>query len=103
MSELFIFNCAIMASRDGADGTAAGCGVGGRGVGIQVPVGARFFSASRHPDRFRGPLSLISNGFQGYFSRGVKLTTHLQLVPRSRIHIHSPIRLHGVDNFTFFH
>jgi hypothetical protein len=46
----------------------------------------------------------------------VKLTTHLQEVPRSRkcgsIHIHSPIRLHGVvlnyvvkhrDNFTFLH
>jgi hypothetical protein len=34
----------------------------------------------------------------GYSSSGVKLTTHLHLVPRSRmveLYMHSPIRLHG--------
>jgi hypothetical protein len=35
----------------------------------------------------------------GAISSGVKLTTHLHLVPRSRmmeLHLHSPIRLHGI-------
>jgi hypothetical protein len=30
--------------------------------GVQVPVGARFFSSPRHPDQFWGPPSLLSNG-----------------------------------------
>jgi hypothetical protein len=46
---------------------------------------------------------------QDYSGRGVKLTTHLHPVPRSRmvdIYFHSPIYIHGVlfkhrDNFTF--
>jgi hypothetical protein len=46
-----------------------------------------------YPHRFWGPPSLLSNGYWG-----LKLTTHLQLVPTSRIskYIHSPIRLHAV-------
>jgi hypothetical protein len=41
------------------------------------------------PDRMWGSLSLLSNGSRGFVSwllsgRGVKLTTHLQLVPRTR-------------------
>jgi hypothetical protein len=48
---------------------------------------------------------LLSNGYWGIFlwgesGRGVKLTTHLQLVQRLRIRvdiqIHSTIRVHGV-------
>jgi hypothetical protein len=41
-----------------------------------------------------GPPSLLYNGY-----RGVKLTTNLHLVPRSRmveLYLHSPIRLLGV-------
>jgi hypothetical protein len=55
-----------------AVGIATGHGLDGRGLGIRVPVGVRFFSSARRPDRFRGqPIG-----------RGVKLTIHLQLVPR---------------------
>jgi hypothetical protein len=60
-------------SRDIAVGIATGYGLDDRGVGIRVPVESRIFSSPRRPDRFWGP-----------HSRGVKLTTHLQLVPRSK-------------------
>jgi hypothetical protein len=62
-------------------------GLDGRGVGVRVPVGSRIFSSPRRPDRFWGPPSLLSIGYRGSFA-GVKrpgLTTHPQLVPRSRI------------------
>jgi hypothetical protein len=90
---------------DGAVGIATGYGLDGRGVAVRVPVGARF-----PPGRFWGPPSLISNGYGGLFTwgysgRGVKMTIHLQLVPRLRIResMHPlPIRLHGiVHNFTY--
>jgi hypothetical protein len=50
----------------------------------------RFFFSPRCPGRFWGPSSLLTNGYPGLFPRGlsvrgVKLTTCLQLVPRSRI------------------
>jgi hypothetical protein len=49
-------------------------------------------------------LSLLSNGYRRFFprensGRGVKLTTHLDVVLRSRmmkVYLHSPIRLHIV-------
>jgi len=37
-----------------------------------------------HSDRFWGPPSLLSDSYQGLF-RGVKLTTHRHLMPRSRM------------------
>jgi hypothetical protein len=50
------------------------------------------------------PASLLSNGYWGLFNRGlsgrgVNLTTHLHLVPRSRmveLYLHSPVCLHGI-------
>jgi hypothetical protein len=91
-------------SRDSVVGIATGYGLDDRGVGVRVPVRSRIFSSPRHPERFWGPPNLISNGYRGLFprrenGRGVRLTIHLQLVPRSRkceLYIHSPIRLHGV-------
>jgi hypothetical protein len=94
-------------------GIATGYGLDDRGVRVRVPVGARIFSSPRRPDRLWGPSSLLSNGHQGQSDRGVKLTTHLQLAPRSKkvdLYIHSSIRLHGAvlnqlsprNNFTFY-
>jgi hypothetical protein len=48
------------------------------------------FSTPQRSDRLSGPPSLHSNGYWGLFprrksGRGVKLTTHLHIVPRSRM------------------
>jgi hypothetical protein len=76
--------------RDSAVGIATGYGLDGQGIGIRVPGEARFFSFPRRLNRFWGPPSFLSNESwglfpQGQIGRGVKLTTHLQLVPSSSI------------------
>jgi hypothetical protein len=63
---------------------ATGYGLDDRGVGVRVPVGSRLLSSPRRPDRLWGPPSFLCNGYRGALSPGVKLTIHLQLVPRSR-------------------
>jgi hypothetical protein len=70
-------------------GIATGHGLDDVGVGDGVLVGLRVFSSPRRPDRLWGPPSLLSNVYREPFPRGLsgggaKLTTHLQLVPRSR-------------------
>jgi hypothetical protein len=82
-----------------------------------IPGGGwEFFSATPCPERLWGPPTLLSNEYQGLLpcwssGRGVKLTTHLHLVPRSRMRGAIPPLLHYVfmawclvkrrDNFTF--
>jgi hypothetical protein len=73
------------AGRYGAVGMATGYELDGRGVRVRVLVGDR-----RRPDRFWGPPGLLFNGYRGLSprgqsSRGMKLTTHVQLMLRSRI------------------
>jgi hypothetical protein len=51
-------------------GKATGYGLDDRGVGVRVPVEARFFSSARRPDRFWDPPNLLSNGYRGLFPQG---------------------------------
>jgi hypothetical protein len=57
-------------SRNTTVGVATGYGLDGRGVGLWVPVGTRFVSSLRRPDRFGGPPSLLSIGCLWLFPRG---------------------------------
>jgi hypothetical protein len=67
----------------------------GRRVSVRISIGTKFVSSSCRPDRFCGPTSLLSNGYPGASSPGVKrpvcvkLTTHLQLQSRICGSIHS--------------
>jgi hypothetical protein len=87
--------------RDSSVGITTGYRLDGRGSNLAK---ARFFSSPQRLERFRGPHTIISNGYGGRFdrgkiSRGVKLSTQLRLVARSRmmaLHFHSSICLHGV-------
>jgi hypothetical protein len=67
-----------------AAGIATGYGPDDWGVGVRVSVGSRTLSSPRRPDRLWGPTSFLYNGYRGLSGQGVKVTTHLQLVPRSR-------------------
>jgi hypothetical protein len=81
--------------------------MGGRrdsSVGIAPGYDSRqrkiFFSSSQRPDRLWGSCNLLSKGYWGQFPRGkAPVTTHLHLVPRSRIvelQLHYSIRLQGL-------
>jgi hypothetical protein len=83
-------------------GIATSYRLDGRGIGVRVPVGSRIFSSPHRPERLCGPPNLLSNGYQGFFplglsARGVKLPTHLQLVPRSSEYI----SIHSLSNNIF--
>jgi hypothetical protein len=43
----------------------AGYGLEDRGVGVRVPVLSRILTPPYRPDRLWGPLSLLSNGYDG--------------------------------------
>jgi hypothetical protein len=84
---LFISYICISRSRNSLVGIATGYWLNDRGMRVRVPVGTRIFSFQRRLDRLWGSPSLLSIGYRGLFpprssGRSVKLTTHLQLVPR---------------------
>jgi hypothetical protein len=105
-------------SQDSSVGTATGCQLDGRGVGIRVPVGARSFSSPRCPHHFWRPSNLLSNGYQELFPWGKAdwawnwpLTFYKrQGQEYMDLYIHSPLSLHGIivvlvkhrDNFFLF-
>jgi hypothetical protein len=85
----------LLRSRDSSVGIAAG-------YGLQSPGSIRgrekLLLSPLRPDRFWSPPRLLANGQRGRFpregesGRGVKLTTDMHLVPRSRmmeLHLHS--------------
>jgi hypothetical protein len=53
-----------------AVGIATGYGLDDQGVGVRVPVEARIFTSPCRSDRLWGPLSLLSNEYRGFTSRG---------------------------------
>jgi hypothetical protein len=83
-------------------GIATGYGLNGRGSN---PGKENIFSYAQRLDRLCGPPSLLSNVFGGSSfpggktGRDVKLTSHLHLVPRSRmveLYLLSHTCLHGI-------
>jgi hypothetical protein len=59
-------------NRDGAVGTATGYTLEDGGVGVRVPVGARFFSSPCRPDRFWGQPNPPIQWVPSALSAGVK-------------------------------
>jgi hypothetical protein len=91
-------------SRDSSVGIATVYGLADRRGGSSSPGRVKNFHFSI-PSRpalgsTQPPIKWLSGALsRGLSGRGVKLTTHLQLVPRARnvdLYIHSHIRLHGV-------
>jgi hypothetical protein len=62
-------------------GIATGYGLDCR---VRFTERAKMFSAQQRPHWLRDPPSLLYNGYRTPFTQGVKLTTHLHLVSRSR-------------------
>jgi hypothetical protein len=59
-------------SLDSVVGITTAYGLDGPGFGVRVPVGARNFSSQRCSDPLWGPRNLLSNGYKGALSPGVK-------------------------------
>jgi hypothetical protein len=88
--QVLIFNSTLFTrSQDSPVGIANGYRLDDRGFGVRVVVGSRIFSSPHLRDQFWWSPSILLNWYQGLFpqgqsGRGVKLATHLQLVPRSK-------------------
>jgi hypothetical protein len=76
-------------SYESSVGIATGYGMKDWRIRVRVPVGSRIFPSPCRPDQLWGPPSLLPNGNRRLVPRRksgwrVKLTSHLQLVLRSR-------------------
>jgi hypothetical protein len=86
----FPYHCVKSIPQDESEGAgiATDYGLDNRGVGVRVPEGSRMFSSPRGRDRLWAHSSSYPMGTGGSFPAvkrpGVKLTTRLQLVLRSR-------------------
>jgi hypothetical protein len=60
----------MFGSADRAVSIPTAYGLDDRGVGVRVPVRARFPSSPRRPDRLWGSYRLLSNGYRGLYPRG---------------------------------
>jgi hypothetical protein len=80
--------------------------IGNRNISFSIAMG---YGRGSIPGRRKGffstlgrlwsPPSLLYIGYLVYSDRGVKVTTHIHLVPRSimvEFYLHTPIRLNGV-------
>jgi hypothetical protein len=83
-----IFTTPTYWSLDSSVGTATGYGLEDRGVGVRVPEGSKVYllhvvqaGSGVHPTSYPMSTWVFRRGQSG---RGVKLTTHLQLMPTSR-------------------
>jgi hypothetical protein len=75
-------------------------------IGVSSPGrGWEFFSSPPRPDRFWGPSSLLSNGYQGFFPWGVRMPEReADHSPKSSVEVENawsyistpPVRLRGV-------
>jgi hypothetical protein len=64
---------------------AMGYGMDGLRIRVRFPKVLRDLSPQL-PDRLWGPPNQLSNGYLGPFPSGVKLATHINLVPKLRMH-----------------
>jgi hypothetical protein len=85
-------------SRDSSVGIATSYELDGRG---SIPGKGKDFSLFHKVQTALEPHYAVGirGSTQGYSGRGVKLTTHLHLVPRSRmmqLYLYSPVRLHDM-------
>jgi hypothetical protein len=70
----------------------------GRKIAVRVPVGARFLSSPRRPDRFWGPPNHLAIGYREWSGLGVELTTPSSAEGKNMRSYTStpPIPFHGV-------
>jgi hypothetical protein len=78
----------IPTSSGSAVGTATRYGLDDWGIGVQVSLGPSILTSQYRPNRLWGPHILLSNGYRVSFPGdkdfGVKMTTRLQQLPKSR-------------------
>jgi hypothetical protein len=65
ISSSFLSFLLFLGGRNSAVDIATGYGLDGRGVGVRVPVRARFFSSPVRPDRFWGQPAYYPVGIEG--------------------------------------